>query len=432
MAPSRPLRPLRRLTAATTALTLLMLWGAPARASSGRVDILAGDRGSGPSLLLPAATRQSIEVKWSDVPKKHWARTAIDLVGGTNAWMRDFRQAADGTYPFKPDALESRRLFARSVVRAFAVAEPPDPELTFPDLPDSDLFFPFANVAVKLGWMSTDAEGNFLPTDPVTPSSVHRALVLALGLGEAAAGLDALHMQDGTAFETPQDFGTLLIGMRLGLRYNHGDESLDVGPDTPLSRAEVAWSLYRAATVQAWQLDALAPYATIELPNLGPNMSQLVAFGVDYVGYPYVYGGEWNEAASDGYCCGVQPVGGFDCSGLAWWLLKAAENGWNNQPPRDYAGWSLPQRSSADMSRSGIKVKRFEDLRAGDLMFYDGEGEGTVDHVDVYIGNGWAMDSSASMGGVSIVRVDTGWYFDHFVRGRRLMGASSLATEIPT
>jgi hypothetical protein len=29
------------------------------------------------------------------------------------------------------------------------------------------------------------------------------------------------------------------------------------------------------------------------------------------------------------------------------------------------------------------------------------------------------------MGGVSIVKVDTGWYFDHFVHGRRLIGVTS-------
>jgi hypothetical protein len=271
--------------------------------------------------------------------------------------------------------------------------------------------------------MTVGAEGNFLPMDPVTPRMVHRALVLALGLGDAGAGLDALHMRDGTAFETPADFGSLLIGMRLGLRYNHSDETLDVGPDTPLPRAEVAWSLYRAATVQAWQLDAMTAYATIELPNLGPKLVSLVSFAIGYVGYPYVYGGEWNEASPDGYCCGYQPVGGFDCSGITWWVVKAAESGWSNQPPRDYAGWSLPQRSSADMSRKGVRVKRFEDLRAGDLMFYDGNGDGTVDHVDVYIGRGWAIDSSSSMGGVSILEVDSGWYFDHFVRGRRVIGA---------
>jgi len=425
MAPSRPLR---RLSAALTILALTASFGGvPAHAGGAhaRYDLTAGDHGSGPPVALPVAPRPTSDVKWSDVPNTHWARAAIDYVGGVEGWMRDFRQTADGTYIFKPDALESRKMFARSAIQAFAPDEPTDPDLTFPDLPDTDRFFPFANTAVKLGWMAVDADGNFQPDDPVTTRMVHRALVLALGLGADAKGLDQLHMRDGTTLDTPQDFGTLLIGMRLGLRYNHSDESLDVGPDTPLPRAEVAWSLYRAATADPWQLDAMAPYTTISLPNLKPKAAKIVQFGVRYVGYPYVYGGEWYEPTPPGYCCGSQPVGGFDCSGLTWWLVKEATGGWNNMPLRDYRGWPLPQRSSADMASSGTKVKRFEDLRAGDLMFYDGDGNGIVDHVDVYIGSGWSLDSSSSMGGVSIVKVDTGWYFDHFVHGRRLIGVTS-------
>jgi hypothetical protein len=426
MAPSRPLR---RLFAALTTLALtLPLGGVTAHADGGmraRHDLTAGDRGSGPPVVLPAAPRLTTDVKWSDVPKSYWAKTAIDYVGGTESWMRDFKQNADGTYLFKPDSLESRKLFARTVVRAFAPDEPTDPDVTFPDLPDTDRSFAFANIAVKLGWLTADADGNFLPDDPVTTRMVHRALVLALGLGANANGLDRLHMRNGTTFDTPRDFGTLLIGMRLGLRYNHSDESLDVGPDTSLPRAEVAWSLYRAATVQSWQLDAMAPYATIRLPNLKPEATKIVRFGVQYVGYPYVYGGEWYEATPPGYCCGAQPVGGFDCSGITWWVVKEATGGWDNVPPRDYRGWPLPQRSSADMASTGTKVRRFEDLRAGDLMFYDGDGNGVVDHVDVYIGNGWSIDSSSSMGGVSIVKVNSGWYFDHFVHGRRVIGTTS-------
>jgi cell wall-associated NlpC family hydrolase len=72
------------------------------------------------------------------------------------------------------------------------------------------------------------------------------------------------------------------------------------------------------------------------------------------------------------------------------------------------------------MAASGGKV-RFADLRPGDLMFYDGDGDGVVDHVDTYLGNGWSLDSGGSVGGVSIVKVDEGWYRDHFVHGRRVM-----------
>jgi cell wall-associated NlpC family hydrolase len=206
------------------------------------------------------------------------------------------------------------------------------------------------------------------------------------------------------------------------LRYNHGDESLDVGPNSPLPRAEVAWSLYRAKTDESWTTDSLrSQYLKMELPNLGKAAKNIVQFGIDYVGYPYVWGGEWYQSSPSGYCCGAQPVGGFDCSGITWFVMRAASGTWDPTPPRTYRGWSLPQRSSSEMAGSGGKV-RFKALEPGDLMFYDGDGNGVVDHVDVFIGNGFSLDSSSGYAGVSIVYTAEGWYRDHFVHGRRIIG----------
>jgi hypothetical protein len=360
-------------------------------------------------------------VTWSDVPRDHWARAAIDFVGATNAWMRDRKKPdADGTYRFRPDALERRGLLARALVRAFAPAAEPDPELEFLDLSSDERLFRFVNVAVSAGWMVPDEQGNVRPRDPVTVREVHRALVLALGLGDLAAGADALHLRDGTPVPTPPDFGTTLIGMRLGLRYDHRDDPLDVGPDSVLPRAEVAWSLYRAAMAPTWLRDTLAPYASMELPNLSPKLQRVGAFGAAYVGYPYVWGGEWDRPAPDGYCCGSQPVGGFDCSGITWWVMKAASGGWDNEPPREYRGWALPERSSSQMAAIGEPVA-WADIRPGDLLFYDGDEDGTVDHVNTYLGNGWAIDSGSGNAGVTITSVVGGWYEDHFVHGRRIL-----------
>ena len=70
----------------------------------------------------------------------------------------------------------------------------------------------------------------------------------------------------------------------------------------------------------------------------------------------------------------------------------------------------------------------YADLLPGDLMFYDGDGDGTVDHVDVYVGNGWSLDSSSSVGGVTLM-----WVEDRLVpaplrpRASRPAGAESLA-----
>jgi cell wall-associated NlpC family hydrolase len=413
-------RPLRRLVAVLACLVVVLL---PQPASSARPASAAvtGDRVAGPPSWRVAAPAATNGIRWTDVNKKHWARVAVDYVGATNDWMRDYQEIEPGRYPFQPDTIESRELFARAMFRAFGAALVADPKLSFEDLPKDDPFFIAANVAVTQGWLEA-TDGSFLPEEPVTTADVHRAVVLALGLGDLAQGADALHLRDGTKIPTPPGFGTMLIGMRLGLRYNHDDEALDVDPATPLPRAEVAWSLYRAATAPDWVRDSLAAYATIELPNLSPHLQRVVSWGVQYVGFPYLWGGEWAEATPSDYCCGWQPRGGFDCSGLTWWLMKRADGGWDNTPPREYNGWDLLERSSAQMASIG-KLK-WDDIKAGDLLFYDGDGDGTVDHVDTYVGNGWALDSGSSNAGVTITRVEGTWYQEHFVHARRVKPAS--------
>ena len=376
--------------------------------------------------LLPfesahSAARGRSAIVWSDVDQSFkWAKTAIDDVGAANLWMRDFAVNADGTYPFQPSTIETRKYFARAVVMAFAPSEVVDPSITFTDLDPSDTFYPAANVAVKLHWMKKTALGTFAPDKPVTTTMVHRVLALALGLGPAAKALNHLHTADGVTFQVPANFGALLLGMRLGLRYNSSDESTDVGPTTPLDRAQVAYSLYRATTQPSWNVpDLLAQYESIELPSLTPDQQQIVQWGVQYVGFPYVWGGEWGFSSSEPSSLGGQPVAGFDCSGFMWWLLRASDGGyWNVSPPRPYIGWNLSERSSADMATSGNLT--YDELQPGDLMFSDGDGDGRVDHVNMFIGNGWALDSSSTPGGVTIMWVGDGWYRDHFVHGRRV------------
>jgi hypothetical protein len=420
--------PHRVATFALVAASLLFLLPSPVvRAADRGVPhrLTLGEPGSGPPLAPPhldrAAVARAGTVKWSDVPGTYWARGAIDYVGETYRWMRDYAPLEDGTVPFKPDRLETRKLLARAVVKAFAPSTEVDPRITFDDLASDSPYYPFANVAVQKGWMRRTNHGSsFSPGTPVTTRNVHRVLVLALGLKQAAAGLDRIHTRSGYHFDTANNFGTLLIGMRLGLRYNHSDESLDVGPDTPLSRAEVAWSLYQAATLSSWEIDDMAAYEDIELPNMGPGKLAFVQWGIDYVGYPYVWGGEWNKPSPKSYPFGYQPVGGFDCSGLTWWIMKKTGNGWDNQPPRPYAGWSLGQRTSADMATVGHV--RYDALSVGDLMFYDGDGDGRVDHVDTYVGSGWSLDSGGSNAGVTITFTGPGsWYDEHFVHGRTII-----------
>jgi cell wall-associated NlpC family hydrolase len=384
-----------------------------------------GENGSGPPPLggLPTKTvARETTIRWNDLTSTDaWAKAAIDYVAGTNDWMRDYRPDADGTYRFRPARLETRKFFARAVVEAFAPDEAVDPSITFGDLDPSSRFYPYANVAVKLGWMGIDRNGDFGGTEPVSMVYVHRVLVRALGLTDTAASIDAMHMTDGTPFRTPKNLGTTMLGMRLGLRYNNTNEAMDVLPRTKLPRAQVAYSLYRATTLDSWDVSYLqAQYADMTLPNMGPGRKAIVEWGLRYVGYPYVWGGEWGFKSPEPGALGGQPIPGFDCSGLTWWLLRANDGGaWNVAPPRPYRGWSLPQRASYDMATIGNLS--YADLKPDDIMFYDGDGDHTVDHVDTYVGNGWAIDSSSSVGGVTVMWVGDGWYRDHFVHGRHVV-----------
>jgi cell wall-associated NlpC family hydrolase len=197
---------------------------------------------------------------------------------------------------------------------------------------------------------------------------------------------------------------------------------MDVAPLDLMSRAQVAFSLWRATTQPSYAVpDLLTQYHGIELPKLGDRTMKVVEWGVRYDGYPYVWGGEWGFSSPEPAALGGQPRSGFDCSGFSWWLLRADDGAWDVAPPRPYGGWSLPQRTSADMAKMTTTRVRFGDLRPGDLMFYDGDGDGTVDHVDTYIGNGYSLDSSSTPGGVTIMWVGDGWYRDHFKFGRRIL-----------
>ena len=377
---------------------------------------------SGP-VLYPrevAGRAKQVKVVFSDLDASDaWAKEAIRWVAGTNDWMRDYASSSDGTYRFKPDAFATRKYVARSIVKAFAPDIEPDPSVVFTDLDPSSPWYRYAAVASDYGWMRPDPDGAFLPDERVSTAEVHRALVLALGLRQAARALDRMHTRDGDTFDTPRDFGTTMLGLRLELRYNFpsGSESKEVTPADDLRRAYVAYSLWRATTQPAYTIsDLLEQYADVELPHLGPRKLAIVRWGVRFIGYPYYWGGEWGLEA------GPQEQPGFDCSGLTWWLLRKNDGGWRVAPPRPYRGWALPERSSAQMASGTDDRLRFKDLRPGDMMFYDGDRDGVVDHVDTYIGNGYALDSSSTPGGVTVMWVGDGWYREHFRFGRRVIG----------
>jgi cell wall-associated NlpC family hydrolase len=107
---------------------------------------------------------------------------------------------------------------------------------------------------------------------------------------------------------------------------------------------------------------------------------------------------------------------GFDCSGFTGYVFNEL-------------GIDLP-RSSRDLY-SWEKSKKIDDeeLRAGDLVFFNTSGSG-VSHVGIYIGNN--KFAHAASKGVTITSLDESYYAKRYLGARRFLGDETyekIATE---
>jgi hypothetical protein len=376
-------------------------------------------------LLLPAGPASAA---FSDVPTSHWAYTQITYVAQTNTWMADY-----GPNLFQPETTELRKYWARTLVKVFAPDVDPDPNIHFPDLPDSDPFYPFANIMVKLGWMPKFDSGNWSPNGAMqVGGAFDRSLALALGAEEAMAGLAKIHGSGGgPSYVVSPSFPHMQIARTLQLHLNHVTETEDIQSTTPIKRDEAAYSLWKAVTLEPWQLDRTDRFKTIELAYLKPSMTakrNVTQYMLDQIGLrPYIWGGEWNAASPPGYCCGTQPQAGMDCSGFVWWVMKKNEGGYNSAQFRVYGGWSIPERSSSYMAQYAPTEIPFGGLQVGDLMFFASNGGGDwsdVDHVGIYVGKSWMIHTASGNNSAGLEWVGDGWYQDYFVFGRRIIGVA--------
>lgn len=99
---------------------------------------------------------------------------------------------------------------------------------------------------------------------------------------------------------------------------------------------------------------------------------------------------------------------GFDCSGFTMYVFKQF-------------GITLPH-SSYDQSKLGQKVAK-DDLRAGDLVFFNTSGKG-VSHVGIYVGDGKFAHASSSKG-VTISSLSDSYYVKRYMSARRVMNTAS-------
>jgi cell wall-associated NlpC family hydrolase len=256
------------------------------------------------------------------------------------------------------------------------------------------------------------------PADPaagVTMAQLDARLVRALDMSDDASSFQNVAAAAG--LRPPARFGSEVVARLLGLRMNHptGQDDLERLPNDTATRAEAAYSVAQLLTLSNRQRQEVEDAATtFELPQLTPWQRKVLTTAVKFIGYPYIWGGEFETPQSP---YGAQAQGGFDCSGFVWRLYKVQPYPGAPQLTDVLRGRTAASMAGEVPKRMGIKPAR---LAPADVMFFGPGGPranaAQIDHAGIYLGNGWLINSSRY--GVALAQVE-GWYESRLAWGRR-------------
>jgi len=264
-----------------------------------------------------------------------------------------------------------------------------------------------------------------VPERPVTIREFDAALVGFAGLGDAARSVTGQLRAAGLAPKAGA--GTEVVARLLGLRYNHpaAQDSLELGPNDPATRAEAAYSLAQLLDLSRWSSEWVrSEVASLDLPDLTELQRQVLSRAVSFVGYPYIWGGTSERPQR---LFGRTPVpGGFDCSGLVWRVFKLEPF-----PGASALATVLRGRTTYELSGevgAAKRIRKPESLQPGDIVFQGAAGgqskPSQVDHAGIYLGGGWFVHSSRN--GTTLHPFE-GWYRERFAWARRPLREAGLA-----
>ena len=307
---------------------------------------------------------------------------------------------------------ELKTVVAAGIMAKAAAARPDDP-LTRAELE-----------TIVAGLTHTQAAPPASPSAKVTMAALDARLVTAIGLADTAKLFTQGARAAGLA--PPSRFGTEVVARLLGLRINHPAalDAFELSPGEPATHAEAAYS---AARILAFREDEISSVqelgASFVLPTLTPWQKKVLTTAVRFIGYPYVWGGESEFPESP---FGPQVHGGFDCSGFVWRVYKVEQ----------YAdGGTLPDmlqgRTTYAMSGEVPATERipFAKLQPADLLFFGAKGPKSkpaqVDHMGIYLGNGWFIHSSRY--GVAVTPLSA-WYEKRLAWGRSPLAEAGLVS----
>jgi cell wall-associated NlpC family hydrolase len=273
------------------------------------------------------------------------------------------------------------------------------------------------------------------PEPPATPPKVPHGggaatmtmldaqLVDAVGLDAAASGFARGARASGLSI--PARFGTEVTARLLGLRTDHpaSEDSLELLPDDPATRAEAAYSTARILQSSGWLVPIVQQLAdSFSLPHFSSWQRRILDTAVARIGMPYVWGGTSDGPETD---FGVWARGGYDCSGFVWRVYKLTRYAHEGDLASVLRGRTT-YVMSGEVPRS--ELINFKHLQPADVLFFGARGPRSspsqVDHMAIYLGSGWFIQSSDY--GVALAQL-TGWYRRHFAWARRPLREAGLA-----
>ena len=263
------------------------------------------------------------------------------------------------------------------------------------------------------------------PDRAATMAQLDLRLVQALGLGRAANEFSAGARAAG--LKVPARFGSEVAARLLGLRLNHPavDDSLELRPTDPASRAEAAYSAAQVLQFQGFEAAAVQSLAdSFTLPELSDWQKQVLTTAFARIGMPYIWGGTSDGPETE---FGVSSRGGYDCSGFVWRVYKLQV-----YPDEGTLASVLRGRTTYQMSGEVPRSKRIglASLEPADVIFFGDKGPRSqpaqVGHMGIYVGNGWFIHSSGY--GVALAQLG-GWYAKEFAWGRRPLAEAGLESE---
>ncbi|WP_329105047.1 C40 family peptidase [Micromonospora sp. NBC_01699] len=111
------------------------------------------------------------------------------------------------------------------------------------------------------------------------------------------------------------------------------------------------------------------------------------------------------QQIGDRYVWGAEGPSSFDCSGLVYYAYKGT-------------GASLARTTAEVQSHKG-KTVSVKNLQKGDLLYFDWNNDGNVDHVGIYAGKGKMVHASSGSGKVKKVTLSA-YYKNHLDTAKRL------------